>query len=133
MKNRRLMLPLLLMFSGVLVAGESGPIRGEVGFVDAATGARVEAVEEQGDGDYRVLVSVPREGAQVSGIIEEIVVSASADEGVEVEEPVPAPRYEMVKDYANDRYGLYIYLGKNRGLPFRLYFKDHSSAEIHNH
>ena len=62
----------------------------------------------------------------------EIVVRAERDESV-VDEPAPAaPRYEVIKDYANDRYGFYVYLGKNKSLPFRIFFKDHSAKEIHN-
>lgn len=124
---------LLWIVSGAAIAGQSGPIRSEVGFVDETSGARVEAVEPQGDGEYRVLVSVPRGENTSPTVIEEIVVSASRDTPGEAEEPVPAPRYELVKDYANDRYGLYVYLGKNREWPFRLFFKDHSAAEIHNY
>lgn len=125
-------LALLWIFSSAAYAGQSGPIRSEVGFVDESSGARVEAVESQPDGEYRVLVSVPRGGNTGPTVIEEIVVSASRDTPEEVAEPSPAPRYELVKDYANDRYGLYVYLGKNRDWPFRLFFKDHSAAEIHN-
>ncbi|AKH69172.1 hypothetical protein IMCC21906_01494 [Spongiibacter sp. IMCC21906] len=124
---------LLLCWGVALHAAETGPIRGEVGFVDEVSGARVEAVDPDENGEYRVLVSLPNTDTNKSPtIIEEIVVRAERDESV-VDEPAPAaPRYEVIKDYANDRYGFYVYLGKNKSLPFRIFFKDHSAKEIHN-
>ncbi|WP_269620374.1 hypothetical protein [Zhongshania sp. BJYM1] len=111
-------------------AAETGDIRGEVGFVDEGTGATVESVE-RGDvsGEYRVLISVPRKGDSPAMEIEEVLVTAPE---LTPEDPAVRPRYEFVKDYSEDRYGFYVYIGKSRDWPFRIYFKDHDSDVIHN-
>lgn len=108
----------------------SGLIPSETGFIDKRSGARVEAVERTEEaGDYRVLVSVPRSRGGRNTEIEEVRVTAPRiDDGT----PLAPVRYEFVKDYRHDRHGLYIYVGQNKNLPFRLYFKDHSAAEIQN-
>lgn len=111
-------------------ATETGDIRGEVGFVDEGTGAKVESVERgEVSGEYRVLVSVPRKGDSPAMEIEEVLVTAPE---LQPEDPIARPRYEFVKDYSEDRYGFYVYIGKSRDWPFRIYFKDHDSDVIHN-
>ena len=109
---------------------ESGVIESREGFVDDVSGARVEAVEAHGDGEYRVLVSLPADGDTPAREIEEVLVTAPR---IEPDAPVVKPRYEFVKDYANDRYGFYIYLGKQKSMPFRLYFKDIPAGSVQDH
>jgi hypothetical protein len=112
------------------VSRQSGIIESQVGFIDTVSGARVEAVENvPGKTEYRVLVSLPASDDQLPTEIEEVLVTAPR---VDPEAPAISPRYEFVQDYANDRYGFYIYLGKQRNVPFRLYFKDHSAQSIQN-
>ncbi len=111
------------------VARESGVIESRVGFVDEISGARVEAVEPHGKEGVRVLVSLPARGDEPAIEIEEVLVTAPR---VVPQAPIDPPRYEFVQDYANDRYGFYIYLGGRKDLPFRLYFKDHSAGSIQN-
>jgi len=112
-------------------AAETGDIKGEVGFIDERTGVTVEAVERgEKSGEYRVLISVPRKGDSPAMEIEEILVTApelKQDDAAAV-----PPRYEFVKDYSEDRYGFYVYIGKSRDWPFRIYFKDHDSDVLHN-
>lgn len=109
---------------------QSGLIESRVGFIDGASGARVEAVEAlAGEDRYRVLVSFPALKNGAKREIEEVLVTAPRlPDG----EPLRAPSYEFARDYDNDRYGFYIYLDKRRKLPFRLYFKDTSSQLIQN-
>ena len=106
---------------------ESGVIESREGFVDSVSGARVESVEPHGNGESRVLVSLPADGDTPAREIEEVLVTAPR---VEPDAPVVKPRYEFVKDYANDRYGFYIYLGNQKSLPFRLYFKDVHAGSV---
>ncbi|MDX1505058.1 MAG: hypothetical protein R3221_05040 [Spongiibacter sp.] len=106
---------------------QSGVIRSETGYVDSESGARVESIEATEAGDYRVLVSLPRSARFTE--IEEVRVTAPR---IRDQKPLPATRFEFVKDYHHDRHGLYIYVGQYKDLPFRLYFKDHSAAEIQN-
>lgn len=117
-------------FISMAAATETGNIRGEVGFVDEETGVTVESVERgEKSGEYRVLISVPRKGDSPAMEIEEVLVTAP--ELKPDDEAVPS-RYEFVKDYSKDRYGFYVYIGKNRDWPFRIYFKDHDSDVLHN-
>ncbi|MFT5889174.1 MAG: hypothetical protein ACI9BO_002000 [Zhongshania sp.] len=116
-----------LALSTSAMAGETGEIQTRVGFIDEQTGAKVEAVEiGEKSGEYRVLISVPRKGDSPAMEIEEVLVSAPA---INAEDLPVAPRYEFVNDYSNDRYGFYVYIGKNKEYPFRIYFKD-PDAEI---
>ncbi|WP_373083119.1 hypothetical protein [Zhongshania sp.] len=106
---------------------ESGDIESRVGFVDESTGAKVEAIERgEQSGEYRVLISIPGKGDSAPIEIEEVLVSAPTVTP-DLEDIAPPTRYEFVKDYSADRYGLYIYIGKNKDWPFRIYFKDHDS------
>ena len=117
-------------FVGAVNATETGNILGEVGFVDEETGVTVEAVERgEKSGEYRVLISWPRKGDSPAMEIEEVLVTAPEIKADEAEVP---PRYEFVKDYSEDRYGFYVYIGKRRDWPFRIYFKDHGSELLHN-
>ncbi|MEX1669914.1 hypothetical protein AB4876_13415 [Zhongshania guokunii] len=125
---------LLTMLAGAgttAYALESGDIEGRVGFVDESTGAKVEAIERgEQSGEYRVLISIPGKDGADTLEIEEILVSAPAINAEDL--PVPT-RYEFVNDYSSDRYGLYIYIGKSKDWPFRIYFKDTDSELINTH
>ncbi|MFQ3201864.1 MAG: hypothetical protein ACI9SK_002599 [Zhongshania sp.] len=111
-------------------ATETGNILGEVGFVDDETGVTVESIERgEISGEYRVLISLPRRGDSPAMEIEEIVVTAPVLKSGNSASP---PRYEFVKDYSEDRYGFYVYIGKSREWPFRIYFKDDDRDLIHN-
>jgi hypothetical protein len=111
-------------------ATETGNILGEVGFVDDETGVTVESIERgEISGEYRVLISLPRRGDSPAMEIEEIVVTAPI---LKPGNSASQPHYEFVKDYSEDRYGFYVYIGKSREWPFRIYFKDHDSDLIHN-
>ncbi|WP_372864658.1 hypothetical protein [Spongiibacter sp.] len=136
------MFPAAVLLAGLLVsacaeheraptaARQSGVIQSQVGFVDVVSGARVDAVETvPGMNEYRVLVSLPARDNEPPTEIEEVLVTAPR---IDNEPPLFEPRYEFVKDYAADRYGFYIYLGKQKNIPFRLYFKDHSAGSIQN-
>jgi hypothetical protein len=111
---------------------ESGDIENRVGFIDESTGAKVEAVERgEQSGEYRVLISIPGKNGEAPVEIEEVLVSAPSIGPDEIPKP---SRFEFVSDYNNaDRYGLYIYIGKNKDWPFRIYFKDHDRGLLHNH
>jgi hypothetical protein len=111
-------------------ATETGNILGEVGFVDDETGVTVESIERgEISGEYRVLISLPRKDDSPAMEIEEIVVTAPI---LKPGNSASQPHYEFVKDYSEDRYGFYVYIGKSREWPFRIYFKDHDSDLIHN-
>lgn len=117
-------------FVGAVNATETGDIRGEVGFVDEETGVTVESIERgEKTGEYRVLISVPRKGDSPAMEIEEVLVTAPE---LKTDEAAVPPRYEFVKDYSKDRYGFYVYIGKSRDWPFRIYFKDHDNDVLHN-
>ncbi|MFT4919636.1 MAG: hypothetical protein ACI8RU_002258 [Zhongshania aliphaticivorans] len=106
---------------------ESGDIENRVGFIDESTGAKVEAIERgEQSGEYRVLISIPGKGESAGMEIEEVLVSAPSIAPDLDDKPAPT-RYEFVNDYSADRYGLYIYIGKSKDWPFRIYFKDHDS------
>ncbi|CAA0090373.1 Uncharacterised protein [Zhongshania aliphaticivorans] len=112
-------------------AAETGNIRGEVGYVDEKTGVTVESIERgEKTGEYRVLISLPRKGDSPAMEIEEILVTAPEMKPEDAGEL--NPRYEFVKDYSKDRYGFYVYIGKRKDWPFRIYFKDHDDELIHN-
>jgi hypothetical protein len=111
-------------------ATETGNILGEVGFVDDETGVTVESIERgEISGEYRVLISLPRKDDSPAMEIEEIVVTAPI---LKPGNSASQPHYEFVKDYSEDRYGFYVYIGKSREWPFRIYFKDHDSDLINN-
>lgn len=111
---------------------ESGDIESRVGFIDESTGAKVEAVERgEQSGEYRVLISIPGKDDAAPVEIEEVLVSAPR---IGPDDIPKRSRYEFVSDYNNaDRYGLYIYIGKNKDWPFRIYFKDQDRDQMHNH
>jgi hypothetical protein len=123
-----------LFASGFICAAsatETGNILGEIGFVDEETGVTVESIERgEMSGEYRVLISMPRKGDSPPMEIEEILVTAPALKSKDV---APPARYEFVEDYSEDRYGFYVYIGKSREWPFRIFFNDHDSDLIHNH
>jgi hypothetical protein len=117
-------------FISAASATETGNILGEVGFVDDETGVTVESIERgEISGEYRVLISLPRKDDSPAMEIEEIVVTAPI---LKPGNSASQPHYEFVKDYSEDRYGFYVYIGKSREWPFRIYFKDHDSDLIHN-
>ena len=119
-------------FMAAALAIESGDIESRVGFIDESTGAKVEAVERgEQSGEYRVLISIPGKDGAAPVEIEEVLVSAPRTDP-DVDNTAAPSRYEFVNDYSADRYGLYIYIGKNKDWPFRIYFKDHDSEIIHN-
>ncbi|MDF1691971.1 MAG: hypothetical protein P1U47_06345 [Zhongshania sp.] len=131
--KKGLLLSVLAGFGVTAYALESGDIEGRVGFIDESTGAKVEAVERgEQSGEYRVLISIPGKAGAEALEIEEVLVSAPAISPDAADLPAPT-RYEFVKDYSADRYGLYIYIGKSKDWPFRIYFKDSDSELIHNH
>lgn len=123
----------LLTLAGAAVtaqAEQTGPLTSEEGYVDPGTGARVEAVDKSfWTGKTRVLVSIPAAEGREAVELEEVVVTAKRPEeqGSDLQ-----LRYKFLKDYSDDRYGMYIYLGKNQQLPFRIYFKDTASDVLLN-
>lgn len=119
----------LCVVSVGVTAGESGLIQSQVGFVDPDSGVKVEAVERMTDRpETRVLISVPAKGDAPAVQIEEVMVSAPRiEQRVEIK-----PRHEFIRDYSVERHGYYIYLGEDKNLPFRIYFRDHDSDVLHN-
>jgi hypothetical protein len=124
------LLAVALVATPVVAEEQTVEFESREGFVDAQTGARVEAVDKSfWTGKTRVLVSVPAADGKAPLEIEEVLVTAKRPEKPDEESPL---RYEFVNDFSNDRYGMYIYLGKDGGIPFRIYFKDTSSEVLHN-
>lgn len=114
---------LLILTPACAMALETGQLKREAGATESVLGARVESVEELGGEQQKILVSIPaQEGGQAPEIEEVIVTAPEIKPEVKVK-----PRYEFVDDYAQDRYGFVIYLGKNKNLPFRIYFNDDSA------
>lgn len=94
---------------------ETGDLPLKEGYIDPATGVRVEKVviSEQ-DQSQTVTVSLP----QSAGTIDEVVVTAPKEKA-----PIKQKkRFELLNDYEHDRYGLVIYLDRRQNLPLRLYF-----------
>lgn len=112
---------LSLPFSGAALALETDLLERQAGFTEKRMGARVESVEDvAGTDQQKILVSVPAKEGKEPPEIEEVVVTAPEMKP----EVLEKPRYEFVRDYTNDRYGFVIYLGRQKNLPFRIYFKD---------
>ncbi|MBD2858229.1 hypothetical protein IB286_04345 [Spongiibacter sp. KMU-158] len=112
------------------IAEPTGEIKSEAGFEDPASGARVETVDKSfWTGKTRVLVSIPAGDGKEALEVEEVLVTAKRPEKPEGNQTL---RYKFVKDYSDDRYGMYIYLDKNSDMPFRIYFKDTPSDERFN-
>jgi hypothetical protein len=104
------------------LALETGELQLKEGYVDPASGLRIEkvVVSEQ-DQTQAVTVSLPGS----VGTIDEVVVTAPKDKT-----PVKQKkRFEWLKDFEHDRYGLVIYLDRNQGLPLRLYFANEQANE----
>ncbi|MGJ8686563.1 MAG: hypothetical protein ACSHWQ_03735 [Spongiibacteraceae bacterium] len=119
----------LCVLSAGATASESGLIQSQVGFIDPDSGVKVEAVDKMADQPgTRVLISVPANGDAPAIQIEEVLVTAPRIEQREVIKP----RHEFIRDYSNGRHGYYIYLGEEKNLPFRIYFRDHDSDVLHN-
>lgn len=113
-------LPLYALKAGAL---ETGDLQLKEGFIDPSSGLRIEkvVVSEQ-DQSQIVTVSLP----QSAGTIDEVVVTAPKEKA-----PIKQKkRFEWLKDYEHDRYGLVIYLDRKQDLPLRLYFAN-DQADIH--
>lgn len=110
-----------LLVPGLALAMETDPLERRAGFTEERLGARVESVEDvAGTDQQKILVSVPAKEGQEPPEIEEVLVTAP-EMKPDIRETA---RYEFVRDYAEGRYGFVIYLGRNKNLPFRIYFKD---------
>ncbi len=84
----------------------------EAGWVDEATGTRVEKVtRDPEDGSYRVEISVP----QIQQAIEEVLVVGTMPSKPELSIPV---EYEVIQDFDSGRSGIILYLGSKE--PFGL-------------
>ncbi len=130
MKIRPLFSTAIALFSLACFAEPSGPLKSEAGYVDPETGVRVELVDKSfWTGKTRVLVSIPASPGKEAIEVEEVLVTAKSPEQDKTELPL---RYKFVKDYSADRYGMYIYLGEEAEMPFRIYFKDTPSEERFN-
>lgn len=101
------------------LATETGEMRLEKGFQDAATGIRIEEIIVSPTEDLQeVHLSVPNS----AGPIEELIVRAKRRT---IRQSRP---YTFLKDFDHDRYGLVIYLGKHETVPLRLYLN--ASQEV---
>jgi len=105
------------------LALETGDLQLKEGFTDPSSGLRVEKVivSEQ-DQTQAITVSLP----QSAGTIDEVVVTAP-----KATDPIKQKkRFEWLKDFEHDRYGLVIYLDRNQALPLRLYFANEQANDL---
>jgi hypothetical protein len=110
-----------LLFALPATALETGDLQLKEGYIDPASGLRIEkVVVSEKDQTQTVTVSLP----QSAGTIEEVVVTAPEDKT-----PIKQKkRFEWLKDFEHDRYGLVIYLDRNQALPLRLYFANEQAG-----
>ena len=102
-----------------VMALETGDLDLKEGFTDPTSGVKVEKVVITGKDEIQeITVSVP----QSAGSIEEVVVTAPREKSRTT--VIQKKRFELLKDYEHDRYGLVIYLDKSQKLPLRLYFNN---------
>ena len=102
-----------------VMALETGDLDLKEGFTDPTSGVKVEKVVITGTDEIQeITVSVP----QSAGSIEEVVVTAPREKSLTT--VIQKKRFELLKDYEHDRYGLVIYLDKSQKLPLRLYFNN---------
>lgn len=87
---------------------------------DDTTGAQLMDIQ-QGDevGSRKVTVAIPKSAMGHPDQIEEVLVVGKAPSKNE-STPMPDVRYEWVKDYDDDNYGLIIHLGDGDLWPIRL-------------
>lgn len=110
-------MPLALLLALPVCALETGELELKAGFVDPSSGVKIEKVTlSDKDQIQEVTVSVP----QSAGTIDEIVVTAPREKARTTVQQ--KKRFELLKDFEHDRYGLVIYLDRNQKLPLRLYF-----------
>ena len=98
---------------------ETGWLKSEVGHQSDPLGVKVVDVQENAS---KITISIPKKNVPQLKEIEEVLVIGEKPEKLEM----PSMRkikYEFVKDYDNDNYGLVIYLGSRQQIPFRLYLK----------
>lgn len=110
-----------LLFALHATALETGDLQLKEGYIDPASGLRIEkVVVSEKDQSQTVTVSLP----QSAGTIEEVIVTAPEDKT-----PIKQKkRFEWLKDFEHDRYGLVIYLDRNQTLPLRLYFANEQAG-----
>jgi hypothetical protein len=110
-----------LLLSLPVAALETGDLQLKEGYIDKASGLRIEkVVVSDKDQIQAVTVSLP----QSAGTIEEVVVTAPSDKT-----PIKQKkRFEWLKDFEHDRYGLVIYLDQKQALPLRLYFANEQAG-----
>ena len=114
----------LLFLPFTLWAGEpSKPLESDwmdlvKGYRDPGTGVEMREVNyEKGEGTRTVTLAIPKASMADPDAIEEVVVV-----GRRPEKPQPMEiKYEWVRDYDKDNYGLIIHLGKDSNWPIRLY------------
>jgi len=106
------------------LALETGDLPLKEGYIDPTSGLRIEKVViSDKDQTQAITVSLP----QSAGTIDEVVVTAPKDKT-----PVKQKkRFEWLKDYEHDRYGLVIYLDNKQALPLRLYFANDQAGPVH--
>jgi hypothetical protein len=104
------------------LALETGNLQLKEGYIDPSSGLRIEkVVVSDKDQAQVVTVSLP----QSAGTIDEVVVTAPEDKT-----PIKQKkRFEWLKDFEHDRYGLVIYLDQKQTLPLRIYFANEQAND----
>lgn len=117
----RLMTFASLILALPVTALETGDLQLKEGYIDPASGLRIEkVVVSDKDQTQAITVSLP----QSAGTIEEVVVTAPEEKAPVTQKK----RFEWLKDYEHDRYGLVIYLDRRHKLPLRLHFANEQAG-----
>jgi len=116
----------LLLSIGLAAAGEPAPrwMSPEAGWIDEESETRVESVTEDGNGGYRVELSVPT----IDQPIEEVLVI-----GERVDKPeivMPEVRVEIINDLDADRSGIILYFGTREKFSLRINYHDGSQRWV---
>lgn len=98
---------------------ETGWLKSEKGHKGDMLGATVTDVQQS---DGKLTITIPKKQAPKIKDIEEVLVVGEKPEKLELPD-MKKVKYEFIKDYDNDNYGLVIYLGRRNQIPFRLYLK----------
>lgn len=104
---------------------ETGWLKSEKGRTGDVLGATVTDVQDE---EGKLTITIPKKKAPKLNDIEEVVVVGEKPEKIKLPS-IHKIKYEFIKDYDHDNYGLVIYLGRHNQIPFRLYLKGQELEE----